>query len=173
MLGGNSLVTGKLSNELLEKIVLKYITHKRDDILAGAAIGYDNALVDFGDEVAILSTDPITGALHNIGKLAVHVSCNDVSTSGGIPIGILITILAPLETSYEDIEIIMKDAGETAEKLGVEIMGGHTEITDAVNKIVISTTAIGKIRKNKLQIIGKIKVGDKVLMTKSTAVEGT
>lgn len=167
------MVTGKLSNELLEKIVLKYITHKRDDILAGAAIGYDNALVDFGDEVAILSTDPITGALHDIGKLAVHVSCNDVSTSGGTPIGILITILAPPETRHEDIEMIMKDVSGTAGRLDVEIMGGHTEITDAVNKIVISTTVIGKIKKERLQVIGNIQVGDKLLMTKTAGIEGT
>lgn len=167
------MVTGKLPNHLLEDIVLKYITHKRDDILAGAAVGYDNALVDFGDEVAILSTDPITGAVNDIGRLAVHVSCNDVSTSGGTPIGLLITILAPPEITYEDIETIMRDAGETAEELDVEIMGGHTEITDAVNKIVISTTVIGKIKKDKLQSIENIKVGDKILMTKTTAIEGT
>lgn len=167
------MVTGKLPNDLLEKIVLKYITHKRDDIITGAAVGEDNALVDFGDEVAILSTDPITGAIKDIGKLAVHVSCNDVSTSGGTPIGLLLTILAPPETTYADIEGIMKDAGETAKKLDVEIMGGHTEITDAVNKIVISTTVIGKIKKDKLQIIDKINIGDKILMSKSTAMEGT
>lgn len=167
------MVTGKLSNDLLEKIVLKYITHKRDDIITGAAVGVDNALVDFGDEVAILSTDPITGALKDIGKLAVHVSCNDVSTSGGTPIGLLLTILAPPENTYEDIETIMKDAGETAEKLGVEIMGGHTEITDAVNKIIVSTTVIGKIKKNKLQSVDNIKVGDKILMSKTAAIEGT
>lgn len=167
------MVTGKLPNDLLEKIVLKYITHKKDDIITGAAVGEDNALVDFGDEVAILSTDPITGAINDIGKIAVHVSCNDVSTSGGTPIGLLLTILAPPETTYEDIERIMKDAGETAEELDVEIMGGHTEITDAVNKVVISTTVIGKINKDKLQIIDKISVGDKILMSKSTAIEGT
>lgn len=167
------MVTGKLPNHLLEDIVLKYIKHKRDDILTGAAVGQDNALVDFGDEVAILSTDPITGAVKDIGKLAVHVSCNDVSTSGGKPIGLLITILAPPETSYEDIERIMKDAGDTAEELDVEIMGGHTEVTDAVNKIVISTTVIGKIKKDKLQSIENIDLGDKILMTKTTAIEGT
>ncbi|MDR7870476.1 MAG: AIR synthase family protein [Tissierellaceae bacterium] len=167
------MVTGKLPNDLLEKIVLKYITHKRDDIITGAAVGEDNALVNFGDEVAILSTDPITGAVKDIGKLAVHISCNDVSTSGGTPVGLLLTILAPPETTYEDIEKIMKDAGETAKELDVEIMGGHTEITDAVNKVVITTTVIGKIKKEKLQKSGNINVGDKILISKTTAIEGT
>ena len=166
------MVTGKLPNELLEEVVLKYITHRRDDIIAGAAVGLDNALVDLGDNVAILSTDPITGAVKDIGNLAVHVSCNDVSASGGTPIGILMTILVPSEASHEDIERIMKDAGETARELDVEIIGGHTEVTDAVNKVVISTTVIGKIKKDKIQSLDKIRIGDKVLMTKSTGLKG-
>lgn len=167
------MVTGKLSNDMLENVVLKYITHKRKDILVGAAVGEDNALVDFGDEVAILSTDPITGAIHDIGKIAVHISCNDVATSGGTPIGLLLTILAPPDISYEDISKIMKDAAEAAEELDVEIMGGHTEITEAVNKVVISATVIGRIKKDKLQSSKEINVGDKILMSKFAAVEGT
>lgn len=167
------MVTGKLPNDLLEEIVLKYITHKRKDIITGAAVGLDNALVDFGDQVAILSTDPITGAVKDIGKLAVHVSCNDVSASGGRPIGLLMTILAPPETTEEDIKRIMKDAGETSKELDVEIIGGHTEITEAVNKIVISTTVIGKLKKDRIQKLDEIKVGYKVLMSKFAGIEGT
>ncbi len=59
-----------------------------------------------------MSTDPITGATKGIGKLAIYISCNDVASSGGAePIGALLTILAPPNTTKEDIEIIMKEAG--------------------------------------------------------------
>ncbi len=167
------MTTGKLPNNLLEEMVFKYITHTRKEILVGASVGEDNALVDFGEEVAVLSTDPITGATSDIGSLAIEISVNDVSTSGGEPIGVLMTILVPKGTSHKDIENIMKDAGETARRLNVEIMGGHTEITDAVNRIVISTTVIGKIKKQDILKAGDIKSGFKVLMTKSTGIEGT
>lgn len=167
------MITGKLPNDLLEEMVFKYIKHKRKEVLTGASVGEDNALVDFGEEVAVLSTDPITGATNDIGRLSIEISVNDVSTSGGEPIGVLMTVLAPKGTSYEDIEYIMKDAGEAAERLDVEIMGGHTEITDAVNRVVISTTVIGKIRKEDILKLEDIKKGYKVLMTKSTGIEGT
>lgn len=167
------MITGKLPNDLLGEIVFKYIKHKRKEILMGASVGEDNALVDFGEEVAVLSTDPITGAVKDIGRLAIEISVNDVSTSGGEPIGVLMTILAPRGSTHEDIEHIMKDAGETAEKLNVEIMGGHTEITDAVNKVVISTTVIGKVKKKNILKVHEIKTGDKVLITKSAGIEGT
>lgn len=167
------MITGKLPNDLLEKMVFKHINHKRKEVLTGASIGEDNALVDFGEEVAVLSTDPITGAVNDVGRLSIEISVNDVSTSGGDVIGVLMTLLAPRGISYEDIERIMKDAGEAAERLDVEIMGGHTEITDAVNRVVISTTVIGKIKKKNILKLEDIKKGYKVIMTKSTAIEGT
>lgn len=164
---------GKLPNEILEKIVISNIKTKRKEILVGAAIGKDSAIVDFGEEVCVMSTDPITGATKDLGSLAVHVSCNDVATSGAEPLGVLLTILAPPETAIEDIENIMIDASKAAEEINIEIMGGHTEITDGVNRIIISSTVIGKQKKDKLPNIKDIKVGDKVMVTKWVGIEGT
>ncbi|WP_353093241.1 AIR synthase family protein [Tissierella praeacuta] len=164
---------GKLPNDVLEKIVLSNITNKRKEVLVRAAVGEDNAIIDLGNNLCVMSTDPITGATKDIGRLAVHISCNDVSTSGAEPIGILITILAPPDTTEEDIENIMKDAGEVAKEINVEIVGGHTEITDAVNRIVLSTTVIGKQSKEKLPDSRKINIGDKILITKYAGIEGT
>ena len=143
---------GKLPNDVLEKIIISNIKNKRKEVLVKAAVGEDNAIIDFGEEVCVMSTDPITGATKDIGKLAIHISCNDVASSGAEPIGVLLTILAPPGTSEEDIEKIMRDAGQASEEINIEIMGGHTEITDAVNRIIINTTVVGKQLKNKLFI---------------------
>lgn len=164
---------GKLPNDVLEKIVLSNIKNKRKEVLVRAAVGEDNAIIDFGKDLCVVSTDPITGATKGIGKLAIHVSCNDVATSGAEPVGVLMTILVPPNTSEKDLEDIMKDAGEAADELNVEIIGGHTEITDAVNRVVISTTVIGKQNKDKLPNSKDINIGDKVLITKYAGVEGT
>ncbi|CAK7086673.1 AIR synthase [Tissierella sp. P1] len=164
---------GKLPNDVLEKIVLSNIKNKREEVLVRAAVGEDNAIIDFENNLCVMSTDPITGATKDIGRLAVHISCNDVSTSGAEPIAVLMTILAPPNTTEKDIENIMKEAGEVAKEINVEIVGGHTEITDAVNRIVISTTVIGKQSKEKLPNSKKIKIGDKVLITKYAGIEGT
>ena len=53
----------------------------------------------------------------------------------------------------------------------VEIIGGHTEITPAVNKPVIVSTAIGRQPKNKIK--QEIKTGDKIFITKYCGIEGT
>ncbi|MCF6461199.1 AIR synthase family protein [Clostridium sp. Cult3] len=164
---------GKLPNEVLKRIVFDNIKNRREEVLVGSAIGKDNAIVDFGDEVCILSTDPITGATKDIGKLAVHISCNDVASSGAEPIGVLLTILAPPNTTEEDIYLIMNEAGEASKTLNVEIMGGHTEITDAVNRVVISATVVGKQKKENMLDIHSIEDGYQVLMTKYVGIEGT
>lgn len=164
---------GKLPNDILEKIVISNIKNKRKEVLVGAALGKDTAIVDFGEDVCVMSTDPITGATKDLGSLAIHISCNDVATSGAEPLGVLLTILAPPETTVEDIENIMMDASRAAKEIDVQIMGGHTEITDGVNRIIINSTVIGKQKKTKLPNIGDIKVGDKVIVTKYVGIEGT
>ncbi|CCQ95949.1 AIR synthase related protein domain protein [[Clostridium] ultunense Esp] len=164
---------GKLPNHMLEKVVFNKIKYKRKEIIQGAAIGEDNAIIDFNGEICIISTDPITGATKDIGRLAIYISCNDVASSGAEPIGALLTILAPPSTTEADIELIMKEAGEAAKELKVEIMGGHTEITDAVNRVVISTTVLGKQKKENMINTENVKVGDKVLITKYAGIEGT
>lgn len=164
---------GKLPNQLLEKIILKNIKNHREEVLLRSAIGEDTAILDIDSDLCVLSTDPITGATKDIGNLAVHISCNDIATSGGEPVVILLSILAPPKTTREEIEEIMIEASKTAKSLNVEIAGGHTEITDAVNRIVINTTSVGRLKRERLPKGETIKPGDKLLITKYAGIEGT
>lgn len=164
---------GKLPTELLEEKILSKIQPKREDILVGAGIGEDCSVIDFGEEVCVLSTDPITGAAKGIGKLAIHISCNDVASNGVEPIGILLTILAPESASLEDIAQVIQEAKETASQLNVEIIGGHTEVSGAVNKMILSTTCIGKGKKETMVTSHGARPGDDVFMTKWVGLEGT
>ena len=70
---------GKVSENVLKRAVFKQIRRRRGEVLVSARIGEDCAAVELGeDEVAVLSTDPITGTAHEIGTLAVHVTANDI-----------------------------------------------------------------------------------------------
>jgi len=164
---------GKIPPELLKSLVFNNIKVKHKDVIMRPEIGEDCAAIDFGSHACVLSTDPITGAAEGAGTLAIHISCNDVATSGVRPVGIMVTILAPPEATEEDIKRVMEEAGEAAFRLGVEIIGGHTEITSAVNRIVISTTAIGKVIKDRIVRTSGAQTGDDVIMTKWAGLEGT
>lgn len=164
---------GKLPNKLLEEIILNNIKNEREEVLLRSAVGEDTAILDLENDLCVLSTDPITGATKDIGNLAIHISCNDIATSGGEPVVILLSILAPPKTTKEEIKNIMIEAEKTAKSLNVEIAGGHTEITDAVNRIVINTTAVGRLKRERLPKGESIRPGDKLLITKYAGIEGT
>jgi hydrogenase maturation factor len=164
---------GKVPNSILNEIVINKIKVNRKEVLIGPKIGEDCGAVDFGEEVCVLTSDPITGAANEIGHLAVHVSCNDIASSGAEPLGLLVTILAPGGTQKEDIESVMLELAEAANSLNVDIIGGHTEITAAVNRMVIISTAVGKVQKDKLVTTSGAQVGDDIIVTKSAGIEGT
>ena len=163
---------GKVPIEVLKEIIFPNIKHKRPEVLVRPNIGEDCAVIDFGEYVCVMSTDPITGAIKDIGSLAVHISCNDIASSGVEPLGIMLTAMAPPGTTGEDLNHVMMEAGRAAASINVEIIGGHTEITDSVNKMIISATAMGKQLKDKLILTGGAKVGDAVFMTKHAGLEG-
>lgn len=164
---------GKLDSKLLEEIVFNNIKFKRPEVVTRPGIGEDCAVVDFGDYDCVLSTDPITGAVGEIGRLAINISCNDIASNGIEPLGILLACMLPEGTTEDEIREIMCQAGEESAKIGVEIIGGHTEITAAVNQPVIVSTALGRSLKGASQNAKDMKPGDYILMTKLAGMEGT
>lgn len=164
---------GKLDFDDLRNIILNNKTIKREEVRVRNDVGEDCSIIDFGDYEGIFSTDPITGAEKNVGKLAVHINCNDIASAGGEPIGLLVTILVPKTSSLEEINNIMEEIDKEAAEIGVEIVGGHTEVTSAVNKVVISVTVIGKNLKGKSIKTAGAEIGDDIIVTKSIGIEGT
>lgn len=164
---------GKLTASQLKEIIFNNIKKKRKEFLNSPGIGDDCAAIDLGEKVCYISSDPITGAVSEIGKLAVNITCNDIATTGIEPMGIMVTILAPPSTSVEDLQNIMIDMEAECTILNIDILGGHTEITDAVNKIIVSVTGLGFGTKEHYEDKKEILEGDIILLTKGTGIEGT
>lgn len=167
------LKTGKLDSDLLKKLVFDKITYRSDDVKVRPGIGEDCAVVDYGDYECIMSTDPITAAVSDIGRLSIHITCNDIASNGVQPLGIMLAVMLPEGTQEQDVEHIMGQAAETAGSLGVEIIGGHTEITPAVKQPVIVSTAIGRALAGHSQSGNDMSEGDYIMMSKSVGLEGS
>lgn len=161
---------GKLTNQTLEKILFDKINIKNKEVLTGAGIGKDTALLDFGSDLFSVSTDPITGSKNGIGRLCVNISCNDIATSMAKPTAMLITMLIPTYATIEDVEFIIDEILETCEENHVDLIGGHTEVTSSVNKFILSGVCIGR-KENISQPTPK--AGDKILMSKYAGLEGS
>lgn len=165
---------GKVSENVLKRSILKTIKVKRSEILTGAGVGRDCAVLQLmDDEVFAVSCDPITASSKDIGKLAVYVSTNDIAAAGAEPIAILITALLPVNTGEEDIKKYMQEVNEACEAIKVQPIGGHTEITDAVIRPILSITGIGKVKKDATVSSSGAKPGNDIVLTKWIGLEGT
>jgi len=167
---------GKLDNETLERLVLGRIGKARDEVIVGPGIGEDCAVLDFGEYECVLSTDPITAGASRVGTLAVHISCNDVASNGVEPLAVMLTVLLPPSATEEEVGEIARQADEAAKELGIQIIGGHTEVTDAVTQPLISAVAIGRALKRGQDKENRphcLVPGDFLVVTKKLALEGT
>ncbi|MEA4888293.1 MAG: AIR synthase family protein [Clostridiaceae bacterium] len=164
---------GKLSNEDLQHLVLDRLPGQANTVSYGPSIGLDCAAVRFGDGQVILSCDPITGAAADIGYLAVHISCNDIAACGIRPSVLMLVIIAPPQCTPDEIRLVADQASAAAKALNVSIVGGHTEISDAVTRFVITTTALGFTYGGGIIQANGGQAGDYLLMTKTAGLEGT
>ena len=165
---------GKVSETVLKRSVLNQIRHRREEVLVGPAIGEDCSILAVAeDEVLVLSTDPITGTVQDIGTLAVHITANDIASNGAEIIGIMLTILLPDQTSETELRRMMKDIETVCEKLHIEIIGGHTEITKAVRQPIVTVTGVGKMKRHEIIKTAGARPGQEIVMTKWAGLEGT
>ena len=172
-LADEKLQIGKIPNSLLHELVLRKMTPNNGRALLPASVGEDFGVLDFGSEACVVSSDPVTGATKFTGKTAVHVACNDIATCGVRPIAILTTVLLPPGATRAELGALADEIAQTAASLGVSVIGGHTEVTDAVTRTVISITAIGAAKRGAYITTGGAAAGDSLVMTKYAALEGT
>ncbi len=165
---------GKVPENVLKRAVFKQIHHMRPEVLLHPGVGEDCAAVETGpDEVLVFSTDPITGASKGMGTLAVHITANDLASSGAEPVGILTCVILPPSVEEKELRTMMQEIVTACDAMQIEVMGGHTEISDVVNRPVITVTGVGKVHKDKLVSTGGLQPGDDLVMTKWAGLEGT
>ena len=163
---------GKLTNETLDRLILSKFRKTRKESFGAPRIGMDCATLDFGNDLIVTSCDPITSAdWRRIGSLSVHVNCNDAAAGGAEPVGLLVTLLLPKDATEAMIGQIADDLQRAAEHAGVDILGGHTEVTDAVTRVVTNTTVLARMPKDR--VLCGARPNDTLVMTKWAALEGT
>jgi hydrogenase expression/formation protein HypE len=163
------LPEGKLPPDILEKL-LQY-TAVAPEVSVGASCGEDAAVVRGADTI-VLTSDPVTFTEERIGAYAVAVNANDVVAMGGRPRYLTTTLLLPRGTTEARCEEIFAEISAAAVKAGMLWVGGHTEVTPAVNRIVVCGHAVGFLSRPPLST-GGARQGDSICMTKWVGLEGT
>jgi hydrogenase maturation factor len=126
-----------------------------------------------GEEVLVLKSDPITFTGRDAAFHAVTVNVNDVASCGASPRWLLATLLFPVGITPGEILRVMKDLQEAARANGLILCGGHTEVTDAVTRLVASAQVAGTVSRCGLIDKRNMRPGHRIVLTKRLAVEGT
>ena len=168
----STLPLGKLDADFLARLLRDLPT--APEVLVGPGIGCDVAVIDLGqDELLLAKTDPITFATDAIGYYAVAVNSNDIATSGGLPRWFLVTLLLPKgATTPELVENIYGQLQDTCQRLGIALVGGHTEVTHGLDHPVIVGQMLGQVSRGQLIRPDGMRPGDVLLLTKGVALEG-
>src|SRR5713226_8597922 len=166
------LPVGKLRADTLRAVLEKHVP-KDPRVVVGPRVGEDAAVIDLGDRYLIASADPITFATDEVARYALQVNANDVAVRGARPRWFLATVLLPEgRTTDDSVERLFAELHAACEELDVALVGGHTEVTHGLDRVVIAGTMLGEVAKDKLVTTGGARVGDAVVLTKGVPLEG-
>ncbi|MFL5761540.1 MAG: AIR synthase family protein [Thermomicrobiales bacterium] len=171
--GTTLLGAGKLPPRLLRRLIDRYVALDAS-VLVGPGVGRDAAAIALDETTLVVKADPITFATERAPFYLVNVNANDLACLGAMPRWLTVTALLPTgKISEESVEMQFRELAEACDQFGVSLIGGHTEVTGAVNQPILVGQMLGTVDRDRLLKPGGSRPGDKLLLTKALAIEGT
>ena len=169
---GRRIGVGKLPSAFLAHLLATYAP--RDEaVIVGPGIGRDAAALAVGDGILVVKTDPITFATEGAATYLVDVNGNDLACLGARPRWLLVTALLPEGITAGEIEQQFAELAAACEQRGISLVGGHTEVTAGLDRTILVGMMLGETTPAGLVKPGGARPGDRLLLTKAIALEGT
>lgn len=167
------LKAGKLPADLLKRLIDEHV-NTDPTVLIGPEVGADAAAIRPDKPVIVVKSDPITFPTPDVASYLVNVNANDIACMGGVPRWILVTALLPAgQATRSEVEAIFRNLSSACSRLDIALVGGHTEITDAVTRPILIGMLIGEATEATLYDLRRSKPGDELLLCNTVAIEGT
>jgi hydrogenase expression/formation protein HypE len=168
---------GKIHPEFFNRVIYPRLGAKDESVLVKPQHGVDFGVVDLGDKVMVLSTDPFYMAkelgIEKAAWFAVHILASDVAVSGVRPQYLSVDLNLPPDMTEDELIRMWKAVDSECKKLGITVVTGHTARYAGCNyPMVGGATVFGIDKKSKL-INPKVGIGDAIIVTKGPAIETT
>jgi hydrogenase expression/formation protein HypE len=171
--------TGKATSELFERVILRHLGARDEDVLVGPQHGVDVGVVRVADGVAMaLTADPVfvvpTYGWERAAWFAVHILASDASTSG-LPLRWMsVDLNLPPSISDEDLATLWDSFHRACEDLGIAVVTGHTGRYDGCDwPMVGGATCLALGAADAFVTPTMAREGDAVVVTKGAAIEAT
>lgn len=155
---------GKVPGNVLKRSVVNLIGK-------GPRTGVDAAMLPHSAgamTIAATGTGIIDSKIAPI--LAVVKACNNIWAAGGKVTGVEAAFIISDRTKERDLKNLTRQTLAGCRMCHTELVGGHTEVSDAVNRVVSTVTAVGEITGTILGV-RDIKPGMGIVMTKWAGIE--
>lgn len=171
--------TGKVSDSVLKRSVLRQIHTKRQEVLNGADVGEDCAIFASADAFFTCVSEAAVAGKADMARVLVKCA-NNLATAGARPIAALITLILPQDAQEQLLKELMAAAEETCGGMQMQIAGGHTTVSPHVDCPIACVTACGIPGEE--TVPGKpftglttrgARPGQAIVLTKWIALEGT
>jgi hydrogenase maturation factor len=144
---------GKVTRDIFERCVLPYIPLEGN-------LELDGSTVNLQGRTVIAHSPSIGVPPEPLGFFAFHYAACNVAVRFGKPRYISTGIYLPLNSTEEDLIMIVKSLGSEAKKYGVKIVAGQTATYYGLEIPFVSTTCLGEVVKVSL----KPNIGDKIFL---------
>lgn len=140
------------------------------DELAFKSLSDDAALLDFGENYLVITTDLLTQTAHfpremsyqQMGRKIVTVNVSDLAAMGATALGIVVAMALPPNLSITDFDDLMDGILQACEQYNMALIGGDTNESD---ELTLSGTGIGIVPKNEVMMKSGAQEGDVVAVT--------
>lgn len=165
------LPNGKLAPALLTEL-LPEAQELPAEILVGPRVGEDGCAIAVEAGTLVAATDPITMVGSGTASHAVWINANDVAVMGVRPRWFLASVLLPLGTTESDVRELFASMRGALDAIGAVLVGGHTEVTQAVNQPLVVGQMLGWCAGEGFVATGGLAPGDVLLQVGETPIEG-
>ncbi|MFN5704854.1 MAG: thiamine-phosphate kinase [bacterium] len=135
-------------------------------------VGDDAAILDYADEQTVISTDLLLEGIHfdlsyvplkHLGYKSIIVNLSDIYAMNAIPTQVLVSIGISNRFSLEAVEELYQGMLIACKRYNIDLVGGDT--SSSKQGLVISVTALGKSKKEKIVKRDSAEVNDLVCVS--------
>jgi hydrogenase maturation factor len=168
---------GKINPAFFNKVIYPRLGNPDSSVMLGPKSGVDFGVIDLGEQVMVLSTDPFYIAkelgIEKAAWFAVHILASDVAVSGIKPRYIAVDLNLPPEMSEDELTRMWTVVDKECKALGISIVTGHTARYAGCNYPFVGGATVFGIDKKEKLINPKANIGDAIVISKGPAIETT
>lgn len=143
-----------------------------DSVRVPPGVGLDAAGLRVHDRHVAVAVDPITFATDRPATYSLAVNINDVVCQGCEPRWYTASVLLPAGSTRKDLRDLWTDLVQAVRRHDVSAVSGHTEVTGAVNRPLITGQIIGVPLGEEFLDPRRAAPGDRLFLWRPAALEG-